>query len=297
MNQPDVLRPQAILASLFVLLIAGCAAEKSLWGDPESGLILQYRMPEDRRLRYELSSETAQHMEMMGQPMVINIQEIRIISVQARGMTDENLRLGITLDSMNMKIKGPGGDLSPDVTGVLGKSFGMTLSPGGREMELSGVDTIQYDLGPQGKQSVGPAFQTLFPDMSLKPAKIGETWSGKDTILQKSGDGELRITIHSVNTLSALKRVEEMECAVITSVLSGTVEGKGKQRGMDLVTEGTIEGTDTSYFAYTKGIYVGGKTITRSDVMVTGSGPREIRIPMRREMTIQTKLLAPTGTL
>jgi len=297
MNRPEAFHPQAILAALFVLLFAGCAAEKSLWGDPENGLILQYRMPEDRALRYELSSGTAQHMEMMGQPMVINIQEFRIISVEGRGMTGQNLHLGIRLDSMSMEIKGPGGDLSPDVTGVLGKSFGMTLSPLGRELELSGVDTIQYDLGPQGKQDVGSAFQTLFPDMAGKPAKIGETWSGKDTILQKNGNGELRITIKSVTILSALKRVEEMECAVITSVLSGTVEGKGRQRGMDLVTAGTIEGTDTSYFAYKKGIYVGGKTLTRSDVMVTGTGPREIKIPMKREMTIQTRLLAPAGVL
>ncbi len=89
MNRPEAFRPQAILAALFVLLFAGCAAEKSLWGDPENGLILQYRMPEDRALRYELSSGTAQHMEMMGQPMVINIQEFRIISVEGRGMTGQ----------------------------------------------------------------------------------------------------------------------------------------------------------------------------------------------------------------
>ena len=43
------------------LLLAGCAGQKSFWGDPSSGLILRYRTPETA-LRYrEFRENAAEH--------------------------------------------------------------------------------------------------------------------------------------------------------------------------------------------------------------------------------------------
>ena len=35
---------------ILTVIIAGCAASTNLWGDPESGLILSYRMEKDKPL-------------------------------------------------------------------------------------------------------------------------------------------------------------------------------------------------------------------------------------------------------
>ena len=38
---------------LAITFLAGCAVKTAnLWGDPNTGLILQYQMPEDRVLKY-----------------------------------------------------------------------------------------------------------------------------------------------------------------------------------------------------------------------------------------------------
>ena len=52
------------LAALMVIVVAvslltGCAAKKApavFWGDPETGLIIEYRMPEKDSLKYEMTT-------------------------------------------------------------------------------------------------------------------------------------------------------------------------------------------------------------------------------------------------
>ncbi len=118
-------------------MLAGCAAKKaSPWGDPQTGLILQYRMAEDQVLKYQTSAEQTQDIEVMGQAMTTETTSSSSFTVKPKGLKENNHLLHVTIDSMSVDISSPQGDLSPDLSSVIGESFEMVLSPLGKELDV-----------------------------------------------------------------------------------------------------------------------------------------------------------------
>jgi len=277
---------------LVIFILAGCAVEKrTYWRDPKTTLALQYWMPENQVLKYQTSAKQTQIIEVMGQSVEVETEKTIEFSVKSKGLKENNLQLEVTIDSMSINITSPQGDLSPNMSTVIGKSFDMTLSILGKEMDLSGADSIKYDLGPGGKRSISADFQAIFPNLAGRPVKIGDTWTTKDTITEKSDNGEVRINLESVNTLEGFETVNGLECVKITAEVTGTLDGKGYEQGMDLTFKGEIKGTDTWYFAYMKGIFVKMITDVSTEGTITTSGAQSMTIPMTQEMKIEVKLI------
>jgi hypothetical protein len=274
-----------------ICILAGCAAKLPIWGDPQTGLILQYRMAEDQMQKYQLTIKQTQDAEVMGQQMKTENKIKIAFTAKSKGLKENNQQLGITIDSMSININGPQGELSPDMSTVEGKSFDMTVSGLGKELDLSGAESIQYDLGQAGKRDLASNFQAMFPDLADKPVKIGDTWTSKDAITEKVGNGEIKISLESLNTLVGFETVDGLECAKITAKITGTLEGGGEQMGADLAFKGEIEGTETWHFAYKEGFFVNliADVLTKGTVSVRG--PQEISIPMVQNMRIETKLI------
>jgi len=274
-----------------ISILAGCAAKLPIWGDPQTGLILQYRMAEDQVLKYQLRIEQTQDIEVMGQQMKTENKIKIAFTAKSKGLKENNQQLGITIDSMSININGPQGELSPDMSTVEGKSFDTTISRLGKELDLSGAESIQYDLGQAGKRDIASHFQSIFPDLADRPVKIGDSWTSKDDIKEKIGAGEIKISLESFNTLSGFETVDGLECAKITAKVTGTLEGGGEQMGAELAFKGDIEGTETWHFAYKEGFFV--KQI--ADISTKGTvgvrGPQEMSIPMVQNMRIETKLI------
>jgi hypothetical protein len=280
-----------ILVVLLIALLAGCAAKRAFWGDVKKGLILEYRMPQDQALKYQFTSNMIQDMEMMGQSMQTIIDLNLLFSARSEGLEENNHLLLVTIDSAKTDVEGPQGNLSPDMSPVLGKSFHITLSPLGKELEMTGGDSITYSMGPGGERTLTSNFQTIFPDLAGKPIKIGDTWTTNDTINIKEGGMDMRMTFVNVNTLQGLETVAGYECAKITVKSTGNLDGEGEQMGANLYFEGDIESKDTWYFAYKEGIFVKSTSegITKSTIAVTGA--QKMTIPMTMEMKFETKLV------
>lgn len=277
---------------LIIALLAGCAAKTTnLWGDPKTGLILQYRMQENQVLKYQSSTEQTQNIEVMGQSMETQTTSTSAFSTKYKGLKENNLQLGVTIDSMSIDISSPQGELSPDMSSVKGKSFDMVLSPLGKELDVSGAQSIRYELGPVGDRSVESNFQALFPDMADRPVKIGDTWTSTDTVTEKSPVGEVILSFESVNTLAGFETVDGLECIKVTAEITGTLEGKGEQMGAELTFKGDIEGNQTWYFAYKEGIFVKDTVSASTDATITVSGAQAMTIPMKQESKMETKLI------
>jgi hypothetical protein len=270
---------------LVLSILAGCAAKVPIWGNPQTGLILQYRMAENQVLKYQLTIMQTQDIKVMGQQMKTETNGEIAFTAESKGVKENNQQLGITIDSMKININSPQGELTPDMTPVEGKSFDMTMTTLGKELDLSGAESIQYDLGQAGKRDIASNFQTVFPDLADKPVKIGDTWTSKDTITEKIGSGEIEISLESLNTLAGFETVDGLECAKITAKITGTLEGA------DLAFKGNIEGTETWHFAYKEGLFV--KQII--DVFTKGTvsirSPQEMSIPLAQNMKIEAKLI------
>jgi hypothetical protein len=290
-SQTKPTRIAIVVAVLAIAVFAGCAAKKSLWGDPETGLILQYRMQEDQTLQYEISNVATQTMEVGGNSIDVDMSEFNRFSVQSKGLEDSKHQLSIVLDSVYVGIGTPGGLLSPDMSSVAGKGFDMTLSVLGQEGELAGAEAIEYSLGGGGTRNVSASFQALFLNLPGKPLKVGDSWATQDTISESGSTGETTLTFDTTNTLAGYETVDGFECAKITEVFTGTLSGSGNEGGMDLTYDGVLEGTGTTYFAYKKGLLIRTTGTGTADATISGSGPQEITIPMKREYTMETRLV------
>jgi len=118
---------------LVICILAGCAAKTApVWGDPQTGIILQYKMPEGQVLKYESWGETHQVSDVMGQTIETDISSSTSFSAQSKGQKENNHRLTITIDGMSLKIQSTQGELEPDMSTVIGKSFDMVLSSLGK---------------------------------------------------------------------------------------------------------------------------------------------------------------------
>jgi hypothetical protein len=289
----QVVRTRVLIVSaiIAVVLLAGCAVKKEIWGDPESGLNLTYRMEENQILKYQVSSEDIQKLDMMGQTMETKSTSGIQFSMQFKGLKENNLLLGITVDTMKVDVSGGmAGNISPDLGAIIGKSFQMTLSPLGKEGGFSGTEELQYQLGQSRKRNIDSSFKNIFPDLADKPVKINDTWTGKEDTTEKAGNVDIHSITESVNTLRGLETVNGLECVKIEVKITGTFDGTGEQMGNKFTFKGKINGTSTWYFAYKKGIFVSLKSNTTAEgtIEVKAAG---MSIPMKTESKAEINLM------
>ena len=276
-------------------LLAGCAAKKTpevFWGDPETGLILQYRMPEKGTLKYEMTSTFIQSMDMGGQSVDTKSTSMTVMSITSRGTKGDDLLLTVTIEDASVGVDAPGAALEPDMSDVIGKSFDMTLSSIGEEKDLPDPDAIQYDLGPGGKRSAISYVQMMFPDLPGRPIKIGESWTTVDGFSEKGAGGNMAISFESVNTLAGLEIVNGMDCAKIDVEYSGTIKGSGVEGPAQWESEGVLEGVSTWYFAFKEGVLVKDGTESSGTADVVAQTPQgEMKLPTMMDMSAETKLV------
>ncbi|OGD17425.1 MAG: hypothetical protein A2V76_08065 [Candidatus Aminicenantes bacterium RBG_16_63_14] len=293
----------AYLVSL--VLLAGCAARSTApvgeeaaplaaekAGAPAArpaGIVLEYKMPAGRVLRYQDATEVREVTDVMGMTNESHSTLASSISFQAKGQKDQNHLIGVTIDDMSLTVTGPQGDLSPEMTPVKGRGFDMVLSPLGAEVDVSGAEAITYQFAT-GPRSVAPGFKVFFPDLPGKPVQIGDTWPSSFVIEDKSGATNMRVDAQSVNTLEGFETIDGMECARIASKNTGTISGTGNQQGLDLLFAGTLKGTDVWYFAVKEGIYVKSTSETVNEISITVSGPQTMTIPATQTRKSEVKL-------
>jgi hypothetical protein len=192
-----------------------------------------------------------------------------------------------------MKIEASGGmvgNLTPDLGSIIGKSFDLDLSPAGKELGFFGTESLKYSMGFGGDRNIESSFKTIFPDLSDKPVKIGETWTSKSDITEKAGGLSVRVVTETVNTLVGLETVNGMECAKIEAKISGTISGEGQQMGTDLTLKAEIKGSSTWYFAYKTGVFVKQTAHTTSEGSVEVSA-QNMTLPMKTESNAEIKLM------
>ncbi|MGZ5469128.1 MAG: hypothetical protein ACXW2H_08280 [Candidatus Aminicenantales bacterium] len=251
--------------------------------------VLEYKMPAGRALTYQGKSEEAQVMEIQGQSMETHTTGTNTFTFKAKGPKDKNLLLGVSLDDVAVTVTSSAqGDMSPDMSSVKGKSFDMVLSPLGSEVDVSGAEAISYDMAGETR-NLGSAFKTFFPDLAGKPVKIGDTWPSSSSVKEKTTSMDIQVDLQNVNTLQGFETVDGMECARISSDVTGTITGTGNQGGMDLTFSGTSKGKDIWYFAVKEGIYVKGnsESTTQLSIDVPAAG---MSIPATQTSKSEVKL-------
>ena len=293
MNQKQKRNTCLILAPLLVGLcvLAGCTAKTAnIWGDPETGLILKYRLAEGEVLTYESTSELLQTLDIMGMIQEVEGGTSSSISFESKGQEDDNFQLKVTINTMDMHFASSQGEITPDTSEAVGKSFDMVLSPLGKELELIGVKDLKIDMGPDGIRDMSSDFQDSFPDLAEKPVRVGDSWTSAVPVTEETSTAVSTLNFNNTYTLEGFENVEGYECAKIAVSVKATYEGTAEQGGMELLSEGEILGKGTIYFAYKEGIYVKMTAEGTADGTITVSA-QNLDIPVTREYKSETKLI------
>jgi len=277
-----------VVGVLFILILFGCASQKPLWGDPESGLILTYRPIEGSVSKYHNTVEVTQILKMAGQPMKTVINTDMDLTLTSKEKNAENLVLGIRVDKIDVNMSSPQGKTSPETSGILGKDFDMTLSPLGRELNLGNAAALTYQTSPFAKGSVEPIFARFFPDLPSHPVRVGDTWTSTTDTSSDDGSAKIHTVMEHVNVIDGFETVDGMECVRVTAKMAGTMEGKGNQMGSDFTLSGKLEGIATWYFAYKEGLFVNRTMKFTGDVDIKGAMGS---IPMTLVNVEDTKLV------
>ncbi|MCJ7811825.1 hypothetical protein MUP95_00710 [bacterium] len=248
--------------SVFVLsfILFSCASKKPIWGDPQTGFILQYRIAPEQMMNYKMSIGAVTSMDIMGQTMETTSNVNLNYSMKGTGIDNQkNLLAQIGIEALDIVISGMQGKTTLRTSPLVGKSFGLTLSPTGNEIEFIGIESIpKINFGEMegGERSVQPYFSDIFPDLSNNPIKVGDTWTGQKEYHEPMGSLDLTIKVESTNILEDFETIGDLECARIRTESKGTVSGAGSQEEMYMMFNGDLESTSIWYFAFKEGVFV-----------------------------------------
>lgn len=243
--------------------IAGAGADKAA---PQGTVTLAYKFAPDITLSYKQSSTQTQDLDMMGQTMSTVSTSSMDLTLKGKGPKDGNLLVGVTIDAMATNTQSPQGDITPDLSTVIGKSFDLVLSPLGKEVDVSGAAAFTVDMGQAGRRDLSSNFQGFFPDLPDHAVKVGDTWPSEDNIVQKSDAGDIHISFKNENTLDGFETIDGRECARVKAAIKGTISGALNQGGNSLALDAKLEGNSTWYFAVKEGVFV------KSDMKATMGG-------------------------
>jgi hypothetical protein len=279
------------LTLIVLVLLTGCAVTQQSWGDPETGLTLTYRLPEEQTLRYRTTVEQQHSTKAMGQSREFEAEKSFEVSMKSEDRDEGGHQLTVTVDALHWWLDTSRGEIERDIPKVMGKSFGMVLSPLGEESDFSDTKEVAYEMQPAGWMNVSDDFKAFFPNLPEGPVKINERWSTTQYLKDMAFNSSQKIVLESVHTLTGVETIDGMECAKISTVMHGMLEEMGERwtRAPEMMAR--FDGTGTWYFAYEKGLLV------RSSMTLRGSGemkPNEARgmpRPMAQVMTIDSRLL------
>jgi hypothetical protein len=248
-----------VLTTAFALSVPGYGQKKNKGkkSDEKSsdGLKLEYNFPADKPLSYSSSTTIEMNMDIEGATMQVNIAMILACTVKSAGKEKENLKLGVTIDTLSQKIESPQGSDGGLVEGVAGKSFTMVLAPNGKAVDVTDAEKLTYML--QGSETnASQSFFNYFPVLPVRSLKPGDTWTSNDTIVTKATSMSNKQIVQADNKYEGVVTLDGIECAKITAMLKGTREQKGESMGMDVETKGDFTGTSELYFAVKEGYLI-----------------------------------------
>jgi hypothetical protein len=282
-----------LLFGIIVLVLPGCAGKKAFWGNEKTGFIFNYRLPQDQRWKYEAVTKQNSTQEVMGQSYESTTDIVANYTIKGVGLDKENnITSQVIMDSISIVTESRQGELKPDLSAIIGKNFGLTFSSKGKKVGFSDPESIKVSFGPMGgERSAESFFRDLFPKLPENPIKIGDSWTVDDERTEPQGGLNINIKTETVNTLAGLETLDNVECLKIATKTTGTLDGKGKQMGMDVDFEGDLDGSSVWYYAFKEGAFVKATSENVVEGTAALTGPQNLTVPVIQETKSEVKLV------
>jgi len=275
-----------LVGAIFLISCGSGSSMRS--GNIETGMVLQYHIPQDNPLTYDMGTKVAQSVDAMGQTFETNINTDYQFQVVSTRNDRNNQELQITINSINLSVESPQGSMNPDVSALSGKQFMMSLAPNGKEQVISDMNDLAVNIGEGQNQNLSSDFGSLFPDFSAEQVMLGDTWSTVDSMNLNTGGANLDMVYQKQHTIEGREMMNGYDCIRVVSEVTGTMQGTGSQGGFDMDITGDITGTDTWYFAYQEGILVQSVSDYDTDAEISVQG---MSMPMTSNTVAEASLV------
>jgi len=277
------------LSGIFIItaafILTDCATVKSGSTAGRKKVLLQYNYPQDNAVKYQLNSKIVQTLDIQGMVMDVNVITTSGFSIKSAGKEADNLKLTILIDTMAQSMETPNGYSGGAITDAIGKSFDMVISEIGKEIDLSGANELTYDIPGSGQTNAVSTFAEFFPDMPAGKVKPGHAWTSTDSVNAVSPTSTTVSYTVSENIFEGIENIDGIECAKITSTLSGNQTMETQAQGMDIKTSGPFTGTSTVFFAIGEGYFVKQTNNIKLDGELELTYPQEMTMPLTMEMS------------
>jgi len=269
-----------IVVSIFVAFMVSHVA------NAQSGAVkLEYNYPADKPVKYLSTTKIVQTMDVMGQVMEVNVSALLGCSIKSKGILNKSLNLEVTIDSMYQKVDSPQGSAGGVLRDAMGKVFIMSISPEGKETDLSEAGKLLINIEGSGTTDAAQSFSDFFPDMPSGSVSPGYTWTQTDTIKTKSVSNSMVMTIKSDKKFEDFEEINGVNCARISSVISGDRLMITQTQGMDITTKGPFTGTSVVYFSPEKGYFIKQTVNTKQTGTIDITSPENMSFPVVIDMT------------
>ena len=275
----------SILIALFIIVFSstGFIIKKGEFRGPKDPVKLVYNFSEGKTISYYSATTVSQAMDINGQTMNVLVDNSLAFKVKMVGKSDENLKLMVTIDSLSMKVDSPNGSTGSKVKEVEGKTFNMLISPRGKEIDVNEAAKIEYAVEGSGGGNLSQSFANIFPDLPENPVNPGDTWTKSDSVINKSASAKTSQVFQSSNKFEGIEKMNGIDCAKITSTITGTMQTNAQNQGMDIFYSGPFQGTVTLYFAVKEGYFLKQDVSTKMTGTVEISGPQSMTFPVVME--------------
>lgn len=278
-------RKSIVLSTLFALVFYSVAFSQS------GAVKMVYNFPADKPVKYLSTSKIVQTMDIMGQTMEVNVSAALGCSIKSKGLIEKKLNLEVTIDTMYQKVDSPQGSAGGVLRDAMGKVFIMSITPEGKETDLSEASKILINIEGSGTTDAAQSFIDFFPDLPSGSVSPGFTWSQTDSIKTKSVSNSMVMVFKSDNKFEDFEEINGVKCARISSAISGDRATVTQSQGMDISSKGPFTGTSVVYFSLDKGYFIKQTVNTKMTGTIDITSPENMSFPVIMDMTSVTEVV------
>jgi hypothetical protein len=275
-----------VLIIVLALAVAGCAKQPGSSSQGKNNL--EYKFTGDESYTYVQTSDAIQSIVYGGQDVNTSIKTKMGFKTAAKGISQGDLILEITIDTLLIDINSMGTIMNENISDVRGKSFLMTMNKRGKNINLDEAENISYSIAGLQTSNMKAAFVTMFPSLPEDNISIGYTWNDTDTV-RINTETENSERIISVDcTVEAREKVSGYDCYKISYIGSGTSDGSSQSPQGLIVSNTDVNMNGYYYFAIKEGLIVSDHLEMKSDGDL--SLPSGDQIPLYTTAKIDLKL-------
>jgi hypothetical protein len=247
---------------------------------------LVYNYPLNTPVRYKSTTKVVQDMDINGQSMQTNVISYIGLTLKSAGPSGSNFKITVTVDTMAQTVDSPAGFTGGAIPEIAGKSYNVVISPDGKVVDNSEAKNVTYAIVSGGTGDAMQITDNFFPVLPADNLTPGYTWTAEDSINSKTSTMVTLGTVKSENTFEGFELYNGVNCAKITTVLSGTRIMRTQSQGMDIKVTGPYTGSMTVFFAPSMGYFLKQYVNTKLTGTIDITAPDAMSFPLVMDITL-----------